>query len=49
MTGFIHGRCNMLPFDAVYDAVTGEQDVNLTSMVDVVLIFISIQVIIFLF
>ena len=49
MTGFIHGRCNMLPFDAVYDAVTGEQDVNLTSMVDVVLIFIIIQVIIFLF
>ena len=42
MTGFIHGRYNLLPFDAVYDDVTGEQDVNLTSMVDVVLIFIII-------
>ena len=49
MTGFIHGRYNMLPFDAFYDPITGERDMNRTTMVDVVLIFISIQVIIFLF
>ena len=42
MTGFIHGRYNMLPFDAFYDPITGEQDMNLSSLVNVVLIFIII-------
>ena len=32
-TGYIHGRCCLLPFDAYHDPETGERDMERTTMV----------------